>query len=73
MYWEATINDPKVYSRPWTLNGAFRRNPRPNFELMESACFEDDREFSAQGVYRSFDFDRIRRESEERARTRGGR
>ncbi len=72
MYWEATITDPKVYSRPWTLNGAFRRNTDPNYELLESACTEDNREFSSNGVYRSFDFARLKREAEERARARAG-
>ncbi len=72
MYWEATITDPKVYSRPWTLNGAFRQNRAPNYQLLESACTEDNREFSAEGVYRSFDFSRIKREAEQRARARAG-
>ncbi|MDP8991051.1 MAG: hypothetical protein M3N41_13340 [Acidobacteriota bacterium] len=72
MYWEATINDPKVYTRPWTINGAFRRNADPDYEILESACAEDNREFSANGVYRSFDFARLKREAEERARARAG-
>jgi len=72
MYWEATITDPKVYSRPWTLNGVFRRNRAPNFQLMESACAEGNREASAVGVYKAFDSGRIKREAEERARARTG-
>jgi hypothetical protein len=72
MYWEATITDPKVYTRPWTLNGVFRQNADPSYELLESACVEDNREFSANGVYRSFDFARLKREAEERARARQG-
>ena len=35
---EATITDPTVFSRPWTMRVAERR--RPNEEMWESACFE---------------------------------
>lgn len=72
MYWEATITDPKVYTRPWTLNGVFKRNTAPNYQIFESACAEGNRESSPEGVYKSFDHERIRREAEERARARTG-
>jgi hypothetical protein len=71
IYWEATITDPKVYTRPWTMNGALRRNNNPNYQILESACAEGNRESSAEGVYKSFDSARIKREAEERARARG--
>jgi hypothetical protein len=36
--YEATITDPTVFTRPWTMRVAERR--RPNEEMWESACFE---------------------------------
>jgi hypothetical protein len=35
--YEATITDPTVFTRPWTMRVAERR--RPNDEMWESACF----------------------------------
>jgi hypothetical protein len=37
--YEATITDPVVYTRPWTIAVAFKRD---KFELMEAACHEED-------------------------------
>jgi len=37
--YEATVTDPVVYTRPWTIQYPFRRE---NFELMEAACHEED-------------------------------
>lgn len=70
LYFEATIIDPRLYTRPWTMNGALRRNVQPRFEILESACHEDNREISAEGVLRSSDFERIRREAETRPHLR---
>lgn len=36
----ATIDDPKVYTRPWTLAFGWRRNKEPGFEQWENACWE---------------------------------
>ncbi len=37
--YEATITDPVVYTRPWTITYPMRRE---KFELIESACHEED-------------------------------
>jgi len=37
--YEATVIDPVVYTRPWTISLSFKRQ---NFELLESACHEED-------------------------------
>jgi|SRR5581483_7544649 len=39
--YEATVTDPVVYTRPWTIALPLKRNP---FELMEAACHEEDRD-----------------------------
>ena len=38
--YQATVNDPVVYSRPWTI--AFPMNRENKFELLEAACHEED-------------------------------
>jgi len=37
---ELTIDDPKVYTRPWTLVSGMRRNTDPGYETWENACYE---------------------------------
>ncbi len=39
--YEATVNDPVVYTRPWTVAFPIRRE---KFELREAACHEEDRD-----------------------------
>jgi hypothetical protein len=39
--WEATITDPIVYTRPFTIGLPFKRQPS---ELLEVACREGDRD-----------------------------
>ncbi len=39
--YEATITDPVVYTRPWTITLSFNRE---KFELTEAACHEEDRD-----------------------------
>ena len=41
---EATIDDPTMYTRPWKIAGNFGRNLEPNYEQMESACVEGNRD-----------------------------
>jgi len=43
LLWEASINDPTVYTRPWTMSFPLRRNKTPGFQLMEFACHEGNR------------------------------
>ena len=37
---EATIDDPKVYTRPWTIAFGLRRNTERGYEMWENACVE---------------------------------
>ena len=39
--YEATVTDPVVYTRPWTIAFPLKRQ---KFELMEAACHEEDRD-----------------------------
>jgi len=41
---EATIDDPKVYTRPWTMAFGLRRNTEPRYEIWENACVEGSEE-----------------------------
>jgi hypothetical protein len=38
--YEATIEDPKAYTKPWKVAFLFNRNMQPNYEQMEFACIE---------------------------------
>ena len=40
IHYEARIEDPKVYTRPWTIAFALTRNTEAGFELLEQACHE---------------------------------
>jgi hypothetical protein len=44
LLYEATLFDPTVYARPWTMSFRMRRE-RPGYELMEHACHEGERSF----------------------------
>lgn len=37
--YSATVEDPKVYTRPWTLNVLLHRRRDKNFQLIEDYCF----------------------------------
>jgi hypothetical protein len=41
--YEARMDDPSVYTRPWTLSFPLTRNKTPDFQLMEFACQEGNR------------------------------
>jgi hypothetical protein len=43
IHYEARIDDPKVYTRPWTVAFGIRRNADRSYELYESACYEGNR------------------------------
>jgi len=40
--WETTITDPFVYTRPFTLALALRRNVQPGYEIWEESCYEGE-------------------------------
>jgi len=42
--YEATIEDPKVYTRPWKLALVLERMNEQGFELFEEACHEGERD-----------------------------
>lgn len=43
IHYEARIEDPQVYTRPWTMVSALLRNTQPGFQLFEQACHEGNR------------------------------
>ena len=47
IHYEATIEDPEVFERPWKIRVDLARHTEPNFQLVEHECERD-----AQGVYR---------------------
>ena len=42
--YQATVTDPKVYTRPWTIEVMFNRQAEG--ELLEVACLEDDQDLA---------------------------
>lgn len=40
IHYQARIEDPQVYTRPWTMVSALLRNKEPGFQLYEQACHE---------------------------------
>jgi len=47
--YEATLEDAKVYTRPWTMAFGLRRNTEPGYEMFENACVEG----SGEGLRRT--------------------
>jgi hypothetical protein len=37
--YEATIEDPKVFTRPWQMNMIFYRHKEPNVQLLDYECY----------------------------------
>lgn len=44
IHYQITIEDPTVYTRPWTMAWALVRETEPGFQLLEEACVEGDRD-----------------------------
>ena len=40
IHYQATIDDPTVFTRPWTMAFGWRRNTEPGYQMLESACWE---------------------------------
>jgi len=43
IHYAVTINDPSLYTRPWTMAFPLRRNKEVGFHLLEEACHEGER------------------------------
>ncbi len=39
MAYTATIDDPRVFSRPWTMSLVLYRHTEPNFQLLDYECY----------------------------------
>jgi hypothetical protein len=50
LHWQATVTDPNVFTRPFTLAIAFRRNAAEGVEVWEEACHENN-EISAHHFF----------------------
>ena len=46
--YEATIEDPKVYTRPWTVSFFYSRILDKNFEHLEFACIEGEQDLGVK-------------------------
>lgn len=42
IHYEVTLEDPKVYTRPWKMAWALVRETDPSFQIMEEACWEGE-------------------------------
>ena len=51
MHYQATLDDPGVYTRPWTLAFAMVRNKDAQYEFLEEACHEGN-EYTVSGQLR---------------------
>jgi hypothetical protein len=40
--YHATLEDPKVYTRPWSLSVLLHRHREPNAQLIENYCYTHD-------------------------------
>ena len=42
LQWDATMTDPTIYTRPWTISARISKNTRPNNQILEFACHEGE-------------------------------
>jgi hypothetical protein len=52
IHYEATLEDPKTYTKPWKIGMLLHRNTGPGFELREQECTEGDDGRAIQPFYR---------------------
>jgi hypothetical protein len=43
IHYTVTIEDPTVFTRPWTMAFPLKRNPQKGFELIEEGCHEGEK------------------------------
>jgi hypothetical protein len=43
IHYQVRIDDPTMYTRPWTMVAPIRRNRERGFRLIEEACHEGER------------------------------
>jgi hypothetical protein len=48
IHYEVRLEDPKVYTRPWTMVSALTRNTEKAFEIWEQACHEGNQSVEDQ-------------------------
>ena len=48
IHYEARLEDPQVYTRPWTMVTALTRNKEPGLEIWEQACHEGNKSVEDQ-------------------------
>jgi hypothetical protein len=41
--YQITVDDPKVFTRPWKMGFPLKRAPK-NYQMLESGCFEGERD-----------------------------
>ena len=46
LHYEATLDDPSLYTRPWTMAFNIRRETKPGYERLEFACWEGERDLA---------------------------
>jgi hypothetical protein len=42
--YEVTNDDPKVFTRPWTMKNMYARNKKKDDEIFENACYEGEKD-----------------------------
>ena len=54
LHYQATVNDPNVYTMPFTISFPYRRSGDEGYEMMEEACYETNE--ALLEIYRSLGF-----------------
>lgn len=42
--YEVTNDDPRVFTKPWTMKNVYARNKKKNDEIFENACYEGEKD-----------------------------